>query len=386
MKEKEKNANKANPYDSCKVAERKGWNLNDLDTYTGIDKIGLLIPIPFISIDSESKFLKTHRQGRSEKFVTDGTTRIGRIYVKKLNPNFNSYSYSLSFSLSRLFNGVNVSSYTPLDVNAIKSKLDRCLKNEGFHVRDWDACHISMIEIFRNIILSDDVSEYTQIFRTLNFPRLKNFNYMNTTYFQTKRRTIKISIYDKGLESMNRLRIKPKQSIMRVEFRIAKKSKVTNLFKQYTDRRNGQNVNSNLNFLPDLNLDKLFTDKMKILLGPLLEIKNHSIVTSNLESELQQLYANNRNGNRLAKVSTEILSKYQKGLLDLQLNKLADEIIKPSIRANASPDREERVQRKAQDLLSNAVLMNEIINHGHSRIDELINGLLSKRPDQNKIA
>lgn len=378
----EKENNKIILYKNCRKAEEQGWNLNDIDTYTGIDKMGLLIPYNFVSIDLNSNFLKTHRDYKGN-FVTDGITKIGRIYVKKLNSNFNSNCYSISFSLSRLVNGINISSYTPLDINSIRNKLDQCLRKEGFYVNNWNECQISMLEIFRNIILLDKSSEYTRIFRSLHFPRLKNLNFENTTYFQTDRRTTKLSIYDKGLESINKTRTKPKLTIMRVEFKTSKKCKIKGIFERYVNGYDYRDIDTNLTRLTEFNMDKFFTDKMKIFLEPLLRMRDISIGSSDLESELQQLYSKNKNGSRLAQVSTQILDEYQKGLLNIRLNSLADQIIKPSIRANSSPDREKRVQRKAKELLSNAILMDEIVKHGYSRIDELITGLLSTRPKQN---
>ncbi|EMO68665.1 hypothetical protein LEP1GSC132_0394 [Leptospira kirschneri str. 200803703] len=369
-------------YRDTRIAIGNGWNINDIDTYTAIDRIGLLIPERDLHIDHSKNCL----QRKSYQFGND--SYIGNsngIFVKRMPRNFASLNFTLSFSLSRMLNGINLSSHTPVDYNRLTSEINERLAEGGLCVKDWDRVQLCMLEVNRNLILKDEYADYRSLLSVFKYPRAKRRYYKNSVYFQTPRNTIKTIIYDKGEEIRKRMRQSPIKTILRFEIKYTKTKLLSEHFERYVSYYNAlpdQDRKPYLKYLSNFDVDVYFTDKVKQFLKPLDRFVNFPRPLT-LEMGLHEHYWKNRYTEKCVKVALEILKAYRSGLVIQYLNQNSERIIKPSNRSETSITRNKEIQRKADEILRDVIIIEEITNHGFRRIDELKKGLLEERPNSN---
>ncbi|EMO83093.1 hypothetical protein [Leptospira santarosai] len=365
-------------YSDLRYADQMGWNVEDVDTYTGIDRIGLLVPERDMFVDREMDCLQIRRQhnGRS---LENGY--VGGIYIKRMPRIFASLNYTLSFSLSRILNGINLSSNTPIDCDFITNEINSRIADGGLCIKDWNFVQICLMEVNRNLILSDDYSTYRRLLSICDYPRANKKSYKDSVYFQTKAKTVKTIVYDKGKEMQRKMRQLPKKTILRFEIRYAKTKLLTDQFAKYVPGFRNFSIKDQkpyFKYLSSFDFDRYYTDKTTKFMEPFLEFSN-LVRPLDLRSGLIAHYSNNRYPDKYADIAIDLLGAWKMGRISQFIERQQDRIIKPSSRSATSPTRNKEIFKQAYKFLCEAVIMEEIVNHGFRRIDELKNGLLEPR-------
>lgn len=369
-------------YRDERVSIQNGWNIDDIGTYTGIDRIGLLIPERDFHIEPNQNCLRIKKRGFKE--ISCFGNSYG-IFVKKMPSSFAALNYTLSFSISRILNGINLSSFTPVNFDYLTSEINARLAKGGLCVKDWNRVQVCMLEVNRNLILEDEYADYRSLLSVFKYPRAKRRYYKNSVYFQTPRNTIKAIIYDKGEEMRKKMRQSPIKTILRFEIRYTKTKFLSEQFGKYVPFYNGLwDRKPYFKFLSCFDFDAFFTDKTKKFLKPLDEFENFPRPLT-LKAGLEAYYSNARYPEKCVGVALDIVKAYRSGLITQYLNQNSEKIIKPSERAETSMTRRKEIQRKADEILQTAIIVKEIANYGFRRIDELRKGLLEARPNLNLI-
>ncbi|EMO70021.1 phage/plasmid replication protein [Leptospira santarosai] len=371
-------------YSDLRYADQMSWNVEDVDTYTGIDRIGLLVPERDMLVDRGNSCLRVSRQHNGKCFENG---YVGGIYVKRMPRNFASLNYTLSFSLSRILNGINLSSHTPIDYDFLTNEINSRIAPGGLCVKDWSFVQVCMMEVNRNLILSDDYSTYRRLLSICNYPRTNKKSYKDSVYFQTKANTVKTIVYDKGKEMQRKMRQLPKETILRFEIRYAKTKLLADQFAKYASgfrTFSKSDQKPYLKFLSLFDFDRYYTDKTTDFMKPFFQFEN-VVRPLDLRSGLIAHYSNNRYPDKDADIAIDLLGAWNAGDISRFIERQQDRIIKPSSRSASSPTREKEIYKKAYQLLHDAVIMDEIVNHGFRRIDELKNGLLEPRPNLGSI-
>ncbi|WP_061236513.1 phage/plasmid replication domain-containing protein [Leptospira santarosai] len=370
-------------YRDTRIAIENGWNISDIDTYTGIDRIGLLVPERDFHIDFSGNCLlkKGHRFNQIAH-----TGNSNGIFIKRMPSIFAALNYTLSFSLSRILNGINLSSSTPVDYDRLTSEINERLAGGGLCVTDWDRVQLCMLEVNRNLILEDDYEDYRSLLSVFKYPRTKRRLFKNSIYFQTPRNTIKTIIYNKGDEIKKKMRQSPLKTILRFEIRYTKTKLLSEQFSKFAPIYNYLwDRKPYFKLLSGFDVDAFFRDKARQFLKPLDKFENFPMPLS-LEAGLEAYYSNKRYPKKSVRVALDILKAYRSGLMTQYLNQNSEKIIKPSERAEASITRTREIQRKAEEILQTVIIMEEITKHGFRRIDELRRGLIEERPNLNRAA
>ncbi|WP_061206891.1 phage/plasmid replication domain-containing protein [Leptospira santarosai] len=371
-------------YSDLRYADQMGWNVEDVNTYTGIDRIGLLVPERDMFVDRGTNCLRVSRQRNGRSFENG---YVGGIYVKRMPRNFASLNYTLSFSLSRILNGINLSSNTPIDYEFLTNEINSRIAPGGLCIKDWNFVQVCMMEVNRNLILNDDYSTYRRLLSICTYPRSNKKSYKDSVYFQTKAKTVKTIIYDKGKEMQRKMRQLPQKTILRFEIRYAKTKLLTDQFAKYVPGFRNFSIKDQkpyFKYLSSFDFDRYYTDKTSKFMEPFLEFSN-LVRPLDLRSGLIAHYSNNRYPDKDADIAIDLLGAWNAGYISRFIERQQDRIIKPSSRSASSPTREKEIYKKAYQLLRDAVIMDEIVNHGFKRIDELKNGLLEPRPNLGSI-
>lgn len=371
-------------YSDLRYADQMGWNVEDVDTYTGIDRIGLLVPERDMFVDRGNNCLRKSRQHHGKCFENG---YVGGIYVKRMPRIFASLNYTLSFSVSRILNGINLSSNTPIDYDFLTNEINSRIALGGLCVKDWSFVQVCMMEINRNLILSDDYSTYRRLLSICTYPRSNKKSYKDSVYFQTKAKTVKTIIYDKGKEMQRKMRQLPQKTILRFEIRYAKTKLLTDQFAMYAPGFRNFSIKDQkpyFKYLSSFDFDRYYTDKALKFMEPFLKFSN-IVRPLDLRSGLIAHYSNNRYPDKNADIAIDLLNAWRKGCISQFINRHQNRIIKPSSRSVSSPTRRREIDKQAKKFLCEAVIMDEIVNHGFKRIDELKRGLLKPRPNLSSI-
>nr|WP_236712595.1 hypothetical protein [Leptospira weilii] len=136
--------------------------------------------------------------------------------------------YIISFSLSRLYNGVNYSSYAPFDYEDLVKRLMSILEVAGFVVKDWAAVKLSRLDVFLNIELEHSYEYYAPILKTISLPRTESKSYETSKYLKNKRLTL--MTYDKKTQLEKRKNLKIQDNVLRIELRYLKAQKIKQTF------------------------------------------------------------------------------------------------------------------------------------------------------------
>ncbi|WP_004472002.1 phage/plasmid replication domain-containing protein [Leptospira santarosai] len=371
-------------YSDLRYADQMSWNVEDVDTYTGVDRIGLLVPERDMLVDRGNSCLRVSRQHNGKCFENG---YVGGIYVKRMPRNFASLNYTLSFSVSRILNGINLSSNTPIDFDFLTNEINSRIALGGLCVKDWSFVQVCMMEVNRNLILSDDYSTYRRLLSICTYPRSNKKSYKDSVYFQTKANTVKTIIYDKGKEMQRKMRQLPQKTILRFEIRYAKTKLLTDQFAKYVPGFRNFSIKDQkpyFKYLSSFDFDRYYTDKTSKFMEPFLEFSN-LVRPLDLRSGLIAHYSNNRYPDKDADIAIDLLGAWNAGYISRFIERQQDRIIKPSSRSDSSPTRRKEIDKQAKKFLCEAVIMDEIVNHGFKRIDELKRGLLKPRPNLGSI-
>ncbi|MDI7225999.1 phage/plasmid replication domain-containing protein [Leptospira santarosai] len=300
---------------------------------------------------------------------------------------FASLNYTLSFSVSRILNGINLSSNTPIDFDFLTNEINSRIASGGLCVKDWSFVQVCMMEVNRNLILEDDYSDYRTLLSICNYSRTKKRSYKDSVYFQTKKNTVKVIVYDKGREMQRKMRQLPKETILRFEIRYAKTKLLTDQFAKYVSGfRNFSKCDQKpyLKYLSLFDFDRYYTDKTSKFMEPFLKFSN-LVRPLDLRSGLSARYSKTRYPDKNVSLALDLLDAWKAGRISQFIERQQDRIIKSSRRSALSSTRNREIHKTARQLLSDALILEEIVNNGFRRIDELKRGLLDDRPNSGLI-
>ncbi|PJZ58279.1 hypothetical protein [Leptospira barantonii] len=342
---------------------------SDIDTYTGIDTIQLLILETNLQIINPYIFnFRYDRKSRALILAKDDLRIIKRRFDTAC------YYYTIQFSVSSILHGINLSSNTPIYYEKLIKILDRKFEKLGFRITNWKDVKTSRVDTFRNLILKIDYDEYFELFRALNFLKSGTEN-KNTIYYKNKE--TEACIYDKS-EQMN---IKSIENILRVEFRAFKTRKAKKLFKSFNPNFKNDDL-AYLFHLENFDADSYFISQSKKMFKHLI---NFSFIpqTDNLKDEIKKYHSKKRNSENKANLSLKLIDAHKGKYFEQFLIENFDEIVKPSKRSGSSKSRNYRIRNQAKELLIIGLAIEGCIKHGDGFIRDLIDGLCNPRDRLN---
>lgn len=195
------------------------FNLDTPFDYLGIDTLRLFTAAENVEVNPDlfkPKAYKT-KEGKTILCTTDSGLSIIRIQHTRYVA-----FYYFCFSLSRLYNGLNYSSYSPIDYKEITSRLDTILERNGLTVMTWFDIKVSRIDLFRNIKLLEGYNSYLPIMKTVSVPRTKLRSVEDSRYHQND--SFKLVFYDKT--KLLREVVKIGDSVLRIECRYMSPKKI----------------------------------------------------------------------------------------------------------------------------------------------------------------
>lgn len=355
----------SNRLSSIYESELSVRSLSDIDTYTGIDTIQLLILETNLQIIDRNIFnFRYDSKSRSKLLAKDDLRIIKRRFDTACN------YYTIQFSVSSILHGINLSSNTPIYYEKLIKILDQKFEKLGFRIANWKEAKISRLDAFRNVILKIYYDAYFELFRAMNFLKSGNEN-KNTIYYKNKE--TEACIYDKS-EQMN---MKSIENILRVEFRVFKTRKAKKLFKSFNSNFKKGDL-AYFFHLENFNTDSYFISQSKRMFKHLI---NFSFIpqTDNLKEEIKKYYSKKRNSEAKADLSLKLLEAHKGKYYEQFLIEHSDEIVKPSKRSGESKSRNYRIRNQAKELLIIGLAIEGCIKHGDGFIRDLIDGLCNPR-------
>lgn len=349
-------------------------NLNNIDTYTGIDTIQLLIPeSEFIILDSNRFFLNNFKDKYGnwrEQFKAEG------FIINKRKFSSSRSFYSILFSVSTLLNGVNLSSDTPINVHDLIELISNKFERFRVKINDWSRVNISRIDIFRNVILNINYKEYSEFFNAFKFLKTKR-NYENTTYYSNKQACL--CIYDKSEQIELKLQLVPSKQIIRFEIRLKNSKKVRANFKTFNHQYD-ESDSYMIEHLENFDCDQYFISQFKKILKPIMNFQ-FVPASSSLKREIKHYFCEKRNRNprRIAEISFDLLTAYRAGNFDKFVKENAEEIIPPTKIGSDPKKRINKIKNRAHEYLLIALAIEGTIKQGKPFIEDLLNGLCNPR-------
>ncbi|WP_078124962.1 hypothetical protein [Leptospira alexanderi] len=198
-------------------------NLKNPFDYLGIDTIRLFIEGPNVEQNGFLRTLRIRSGSKGDRFY-DFASGVMIIEVFKNGFRF----YNISFSLSRLYNGVNYSSYVPFNYEDLVKKLTPILEVAGFEVKDWAKVKLSRLDVFLNIELEHSYEYYAPILKTITLPRTELEYHASSKYLKNKQ--ITLMTYDKKDHLKKIKNVKIQDNVLRIELRYLKGQKIKKTF------------------------------------------------------------------------------------------------------------------------------------------------------------
>ena len=118
----------------------------------------------------------------------------------------------------------NLNSLTKDQVKKAFDHLDKELKEYGIYC-DLYKSKLSVLHLMKNIYLDRPYECYDRLFESLNAKKMKKFHHDHSWYFDNTLR--QIIIYDKARQLKEKKRVSLDKHIMRIEYRLKKKQKIT---------------------------------------------------------------------------------------------------------------------------------------------------------------
>ncbi|RHX77485.1 hypothetical protein [Leptospira yasudae] len=199
-------------------------NLKHPFDYLGIDTIRLYLSTSNIEFEEFSRALRVRNGLKRLKFFD----KQSGLNVNETIKSDGFRYYTVRVSLSRLYNGLNYSSYSPFDYEDIIERIDPILQSIGLPVKDWTKVILSRLDVFLNIELEHHYGHYAPILKTTSFPRTGVRYVESSKYLENKR--ITLMAYDKRdhLETMKNVKIQ--DDVLRIELRYLNAQKIKQTF------------------------------------------------------------------------------------------------------------------------------------------------------------
>ncbi|AJR14768.1 hypothetical protein LIL_12166 [Leptospira interrogans serovar Linhai str. 56609] len=311
---------------------RKTLNLKNPFDYLGIDTIRLYLPTSNIEFEEFSRAIRFRNGLKRLKFNDQQSGVIACEFIKSDGFRY----YTVRVSLSRLYNGINYSSYSPFDYKDTIERLDPILASAGLPVKDWTKVILSRLDVFLNIELEHPYEHYTPILKTISLPRTKLESYETSKYLKNKQ--ITLMTYDKKDQLEKRKSVKIQDNVLRIELRYLKGQKIKKTF------------GTNLLFkLKPEQIEKDFYEKLESAFSLL---KDFSFQTKSFsrKDELIRYFEelNSRFPERFAKEALSYYRKEKQGKLKEFLSDLKNVPVQLDKSVESQRKKKERDTKKAQ--------------------------------------
>ncbi|UZN08779.1 hypothetical protein M5D10_07560 [Leptospira santarosai] len=338
-------------------------NLSNAFDYLGIDTVHLFIELENVK---EDEFLCALRIRHSKNKVPYYIARAkGVTVVKVLKGDFRYYR--INFSLSKLYNGVNYSSYSPFDCTEIVNRLTLILFDLGLSIKDWNKVKVSRLDVFLNIELEKDYETCFPILNTSTLPRTKPRLHGNSRYLENK--SVTLFAYDKKKQLSVRHKLEIREDVLRLELRYLKGRKVK------------ESLGSNL--LKDIKPERVEKDFYKKLEKAFASLNNfeHQIGSFNRRSELIRYYR--EKGSRFPEKFGMLANKYfqidAKGQLRSVLAQILNVPFLPGKSIEAQRKKKERDMKAILESRKIGIYMQDLTHWSGSSIAVIRNAVFKKR-------
>lgn len=338
-------------------------NLSNAFDYLGIDTIHLYIELENME---EDEFLCALRIRHSKNKVPYYIGRAkGVTVVKVLKRDFRYYR--INFSLSKLYNGVNYSSYSPFDYTEIVNRLTLILFGLGLSIKDWNKVKVSRLDVFLNIELEKDYETCFPILNTSTLPRTKPRLHGNSRYLENK--SVTLFAYDKKKQLSVRHKLEIQEDVLRLELRYLKGRKVK------------ESLGSNI--LKDIKPERVEKDFYKKLEKAFASLKDfeHQSGSFNRRSELIRYYR--EKGLRFPEKFGMLANKYfqidAKGQLRSALAQILNVPFLPGKSIEAQRKKKERDMKAILESRKLGIYMQDLTHWSGSSIAVIRNAVFEKR-------
>ncbi len=327
------------------------FNLNAPFDYLGIDTLRLFTAAENVEVNPDLFKPKAYKTKEGKTILC--TTDSGLSMIRIQHTRYVTFYY-FCFSLSRLYNGLNYSSYSPIDYKEITSRLDTILERNGLTVMTWFDIKVSRIDLFRNIKLVEDYNSYIPIMKTVTVPRTKLRSVEDSRYHQND--SFKLVFYDKT--KLLREVVKIADSVLRIECRYMSPKKIK---KELGSNYFFQISNSALEGYFSKYCEKAFSTLRQFEFRP---------ESNDLKTELVRYFTIHRKRypKRLADEAFSYFEKYQSETLDSYLSE--SKLVIPN-KSESERKRKERKRKRVNELLNAAILIEQTILNEGSNISYL---------------
>lgn len=288
--------------------------------------------------------------------------------------------YSIQFSVSTLFEELNLSSKTIVDYNILVDTLTKILYAKGLEIVNWNEVTLSRLDINRDLVSEIPFENLLPLIEILKFPRRNKKRKYGSLYFENK--SYQLCIYNKSKQLLETKGVLCSKKVIRFEYRMLRSERVKTTFKKFHELPMIQSDDRPyLYLLESFDMDRYFIEQCEILLDPILKFE-HQFESYKLPDELSNYYKRlkKQNAFKLVDVSLQLLEAKDQNRLEEFISENADSIMRRSVRSNSAPSREKAVIKTANDLLFVATMIREIIRHGYRHINELKRAMLEERP------
>ncbi|EMO51721.1 hypothetical protein [Leptospira noguchii] len=337
------------------------FNVNAPFDFLGIDTLRLFTAAENVEVNPDLFNPKAYKTEKGKPILSLSDSGLSVIRIQ--HTRYVAFYY-FCFSLSRLYNGVNYSSYSPIDYKEITSRLDVILERNGLTVINWFDIKVSRIDLFRNLKLNKDYNAYVPILKTVSVSRTKVKSVEDSKYHQNN--SFKMVFYNKAEQLRNVVKLE--DSVLRIECRYTNPKKIK---KELGSNYFFQIANSALEDYFHHYCEKAFSVLRQF------EFKSE---TNDLRTELCRYFTIQRKRfpKKLADEAFSYFEKYQSETFDSYLSELKLETEKKS---ESERKRKERKLKTAKELLNTAILIEQIIQDGGSLITDL-RSLLFNNPSK----
>ncbi|MDL5246389.1 hypothetical protein QRD38_11440 [Leptospira weilii] len=342
---------------------RKTLNLKNPFDYLGIDTIRLYLPTSNIEFEEFSRAIRLRNGQKRLKFNDQQSGVIASEFIKSDGFRY----YTVRVSLSRLYNGVNYSSYSPFNYKDIIKRLDPILASAGLPVKDWTQVILSRLDVFLNIELEHPYEHYTPILNTISLPRTKPEPYETSKYLKNKQ--ITLMTYDKKDQLEKRKNVKIQDNVLRIELRYLRGQKIKKTF------------GTNLLFkLKPEQIEKDFYEKLESAFSLL---KDFSFQTKDIsrKDELTRYFEelNSRFPERFAKEALSYYRKEKQGKLQELLYDLKNIPVQLEKSAESQRKKKERDIKKIQYYVNLGIFLDYSDRESNFALDLIKSAVFHRR-------
>ncbi|EIE01361.1 MULTISPECIES: hypothetical protein [Leptospira] len=351
------------------------YNLQYIEDFLGIDRVCFFTPYGNIKHGSGAWGLNTPPDQKVETPIA----RLGNsgIAYRRMQHTVKQDLVYFWFSYSRLFNGINLSSYTPVGRLLPLNDFISIAEENGISFKSSDEIHLATIEIFSNIQLEHPYPKYYGLFRTMILPRMKLFSYADTVYLGN--RQSKIKTYDKTNEVFNRHGIGLNKNFARIELTIKRKAKVSKLISKAIPQVSSEDDMAEYFGYPyNLIFQKVYYDNIEKAFKKLLKF-DFKPNSGNLRDELVSYYKNKKSPSKWADKALNTLSEIRSIGLGNVFAKRLEEIEAQATKPFEVKGKMQRVRKEILDLYSDALLIEHQIKFGPSLLEELRRKMILQR-------